>query len=168
MASASLPRRFTERLLAHLQIESDVLQRISALTESVTAGGISAPELSTRQSELASVANDAALLQSARQNLRQDLALELGCAPEDVRLSRVRLEHSAATQTFQHRRGEVAGLAVRAAAGLRTAENTLQGWSGIIGFVLGEVLITPAGAERYSAKGQRVSASPQIGIELRS
>jgi hypothetical protein len=157
-----------ERLLAHLQIEADALQRILALTISMTAGGISTPELATCQSELAAIADNASHLQQARLLLRRDLATKLGCAPEEVRLSRIQLEHAAATRMFQNRRAEVAELAIRVAAGLRTAEATLRGWSGIIGFVLGEVLIAPSGADRYSAKGQRVSASPQIGIELRS
>lgn len=168
MHSNILSPRLLEILLQHLQIEEKVLQRVQDLAQSLAGDGFRLLNLVERQADVSCILSDVLELQIHRQHICRAIARTCGCNPATVRLSHFQAGTVAQTEELDERRKHLVQLAVDTRGSLQAAEKSLQGWSGIVNFVLSEVLDSTAASDRYGATGHRLAPLRICNIDVRS
>ncbi|WP_437227754.1 hypothetical protein SH661x_000537 [Planctomicrobium sp. SH661] len=168
MSANALPPRLYEILLKHLQDEEGVLHRLQGLARNFNDGGYQSLSRVENQAELSGLLQDSLQLHQNRQGIRQAISQWMQCEPGSVRLSRLTLNSPAAEAELKQRREHLSQLAIESQATWKTIEESFRGWSGIVGFVLGELLDSSNTSDRYGANGQRVAVTRICSIDMRS
>jgi len=166
--SSRIPQQLNEYVLQHLQNEEAVLLQMKTFAASLTAEGFQVRSLIESQSGLTALLDHVVQIQEQRQQFCQALGQLLGCSPSVIRLSELDLGTPVANEQFHRRREKLIDLAIATRTCLSTADQTLRGWSGIINFVLGELLGPNANSDRYTATGQKMASTRAYSIDVRS
>ncbi|WP_437192233.1 hypothetical protein [Planctomicrobium sp. SH527] len=169
VAQRTLTIGLQQQLQAHLQDESQVIKRVEALASALGSMGPTGSELVAQQSEILLLIDDALHIQQQRQHIREAIAADWNCLPEDVRLGVITLESPEANLQFQTLRNELIQATARAGACLKTTREQLTGLHGIVTDLLASIMPSGNGDHvRYTAAGQRLTPVMQPGIEIRS
>lgn len=169
VAQRTVPQALQQRLQAHLQNESALIARIEALATVLGNMDPTGSVLIAQQSEILLLVEEALHIQQQRQHIRESIATDWNCLPDDVRLSGITLESSEANLQFHTLRQELIQASARTGVCLKTSRDQLTGLHGIVSDLLASILPSSNGDHvRYTASGQRLTPVMQPGIEVRS